>query len=95
MLPVTHGVEFTRLHVLLYTIIMIIATLLPWLTGMSNLLYLVAALGLNAAFLAYSIALKRSQKKELPMKVFRFSVQYLMWLFLALLVDHYVIAGVA
>jgi protoheme IX farnesyltransferase len=89
MLPVTHGVEFTRLHVLLYTIILIIATLLPWLTGMSNLLYLVVALGLNAAFLTYAIALKRSQKKELPMKVFRFSVQYLMWLFLALLADHY------
>jgi protoheme IX farnesyltransferase len=89
MLPVTHGVEFTRLHVLLYTIILIIATLLPWLTGMSGLLYLVVALGLNAAFLAYSIALKRSQRKELPMRVFRFSVQYLMWLFLALLADHY------
>ncbi|MEO6187149.1 MAG: heme o synthase [Steroidobacteraceae bacterium] len=89
MLPVTHGVEFTRLHVLLYTIILIIATLLPWLTDMSGLLYLVVALGLNAAFLTYSIALKRSQKKELPMRVFRFSVQYLMWLFLALLADHY------
>jgi protoheme IX farnesyltransferase len=89
MLPVTHGVEFTRLHVLLYTIILFIVTLLPWLTGMSQLLYLLAALGLNVAFLTYSIALKRSQKKELPMKVFHFSVQYLMWLFLALLVDHY------
>jgi protoheme IX farnesyltransferase len=89
MLPVTHGVAFTRLHVLLYTIILFIVTLLPWITGMSNLLYLVAALGLNIAFLAYAIALKRSQKKELPMKVFHFSVQYLMYLFLALLVDHY------
>jgi protoheme IX farnesyltransferase len=89
MLPVTHGVEFTRLHVLLYTIILFIVTLLPWLTGMSQLLYLLVALGLNVAFLTYSIALKRSQKKELPMKVFHFSVQYLMWLFLALLVDHY------
>jgi protoheme IX farnesyltransferase len=89
MLPVTHGVEFTRLHVLLYTIILVIVTLLPWLTGMSGLVYLVVAVGLNAAFLAYAIALKRSQKKELPMKVFHFSVQYLMWLFLALLVDHY------
>jgi protoheme IX farnesyltransferase len=75
--------------VLLYTIILFIVTLLPWLTGMSQLLYLLAALGLNVAFLTYSIALKRSQKKELPMKVFHFSVQYLMWLFLALLVDHY------
>jgi protoheme IX farnesyltransferase len=89
MLPVTHGVEFTRLHVLLYTIILIIVTLLPWLTGMSHTIYLLAAMGLNVAFLAYSIALKRSQRKELPMKVFHFSVQYLMWLFLALLVDHY------
>ncbi len=81
--------RFTRLHVLLYTIILFIVTLLPWLTRMSHLLYLVAALGLNTAFLCYAIALKRSQKKELPMKVFKFSVQYLMWLFLALLVDHY------
>jgi heme o synthase len=89
MLPVTHGVEFTRLHVLLYTIILFIATLLPWLTGMSHLLYLLVALGLNTAFLVYAIKLKRSQRKELPMKVFHFSVQYLMWLFLALLVDHY------
>jgi protoheme IX farnesyltransferase len=90
MLPVTHGVEFTRLHVLLYTIILIIATLLPWLTGMSGLIYLLAAVGLNVAFLAYAIRLKRfSQRKELPMQVFRFSVQYLMWLFIALLVDHY------
>jgi protoheme IX farnesyltransferase len=90
MLPVTHGVEFTRLHVLLYTIILFIVTLLPWLTRMSGLLYLAVALGLNIAFLAYAIALKRSTRKELPMKVFRFSVQYLMWLFLALLLDHYI-----
>jgi protoheme IX farnesyltransferase len=89
MLPVTHGVEFTRLHVLLYTIILVLATLLPWITGMCGLLYLLAALGLNAAFLYYAIQLKRSPRKELPMKVFHFSVQYLMWLFLALLVDHY------
>jgi len=90
MLPVTHGVEFTRLHVLLYTIILCLVTLLPWLTGMSGVVYLTVAVGLNAAFLAYAIALKRSQRKELPMKVFHFSVQYLMWLFLALLVDHYI-----
>jgi protoheme IX farnesyltransferase len=89
MLPVTHGVEFTRLHVLLYTIILVIVTLLPWLTGMSGALYLLAALLLNVAFLAYAIALKRSDRKELPMRMFRFSVQYLMWLFLALLADHY------
>jgi heme o synthase len=89
MLPVTHGVEFTRLHVLLYTIILVIVTLLPWLTGMCGLIYLAVAIGLNAAFLTYAVKLKRSTRKELPMKVFHFSVQYLMWLFLALLVDHY------
>jgi protoheme IX farnesyltransferase len=92
MLPVTHGVEFTRLHVLLYTVILFVVTLLPWLTGMSGLVYLIVALGLNIAFLSYAIALKRSSKKELPMKVFHFSVQYLMWLFLALLADHYITA---
>ncbi len=89
MLPVTHGVAFTRLHVLLYTIILTLVTLLPWLTGMSGDLYLLVALGLDAAFLRHAILLKRSDAKELPMRVFRFSVQYLMWLFLALLVDHY------
>jgi heme o synthase len=89
MLPVTHGVAFTRLNVLLYTIILSIVTLLPWLTGMSGMVYLTAAIVLNAMFLYYAIALKRSERKDLPMKVFHFSVQYLMWLFVALLVDHY------
>jgi protoheme IX farnesyltransferase len=89
MLPVTHGVEFTRLHVLLYTIILVLVTLLPWLTGMSGLIYLVVSLALNALFLAHAVRLKRSDRRELPMQVFRFSVKYLMWLFLALLVDHY------
>ena len=91
MLPVTHGVEFTRLHVLLYTIILCLVTLLPWLTGMSGLPYLAAAVLLNARFLQQAIALKRSTAKELPMRVFHFSVQYLMWLFLALLADHYIL----
>jgi len=95
MLPVTHGVEFTRLHVLLYTIILAIVTLLPWLTGMSGLVYLAAAVVLNALFLRQVVHLKNSTARELPMRVFKFSVQYLMWLFLALLVDHYVISGVA
>jgi protoheme IX farnesyltransferase len=89
MLPVTHGVAFTRLHVLLYTIILTLVTLLPWLTGMCGLVYLAAALGLDAGFLYQAVRLKRSEARDLPMKVFRFSVQYLMWLFLALLVDHY------
>ena len=89
MLPVTHGVEFTRLHVLLYTVIMVLATVMPYLTGMSGLIYLAGAVVLNTVFLYYAIELKRRPVPALPMKIFRFSIQYLMWLFLALLVDHY------
>jgi len=93
MLPVTHGVEFTRLHVLLYTLILTIVTLLPYLTGMSGLPYLAAALVLNARFLWHAVVLKVSRRDELPMRVFRFSITYLMWLFLALLADHYLPLG--
>jgi heme o synthase len=89
MLPVTHGVEFTRLHVLLYTVLLTLVTLLPYVTGMSGLIYLAAAALLNGFFLYYALALKISARQELPMKVFRFSVKYLMWLFAALLADHY------
>jgi protoheme IX farnesyltransferase len=89
MLPVTHGVAYTRLQVLLYTVLLTVVTLMPYLTRMSGLLYLVAALGLNAGFLYYALALKITARAELPMRVFRFSVNYLMWLFAALLVDHY------
>ena len=89
MLPVTHGVEYTRLQVLLYTVLLVIVTLLPFLTRMSGLIYLAAALVLNAWFLYYAFALKHSVREGLPMRVFKFSVQYLMWLFAALLTDHY------
>ena len=89
MLPVTHGVEYTRLQVLLYTVLLTIVTLLPFLTRMSGLLYLATALVLNAVFIYYALALKITAREGLPMRVFHFSVQYLMWLFAALLVDHY------
>jgi heme o synthase len=89
MLPVTHGLAYTRLQVLLYTVLLMVVTLMPFLTRMSGLVYLVAALALNAGFLYYALALKISAREELPMRVFRFSVTYLMWLFAALLVDHY------
>src|SRR5271154_339837 len=89
MLPVTHGVEFTRLHLMLYTVILCLVTLLPYLTGMSGLIYLVAAVLLNGRFLMHAVALKVTRRDDLPMRVFRFSISYLMWLFLALLVDHY------
>jgi protoheme IX farnesyltransferase len=89
MLPVTHGVAYTRLQVLLYTVLLTVVTLMPYLTRMSGLLYLAAALVLNAGFLYYALALKITARAELPMRVFRFSVKYLMWLFVALLIDHY------
>ena len=89
MLPVTHGNEFTRLFILLYTILLVIITILPYLSGLSGLIYLVTALGLGAMFLWYAIKLKADKGLELPMRMFRFSINYLMLLFLALLVDHY------
>jgi len=89
MLPVTHGLAYTRLQVLLYTVLLTVVTLMPFLTGMSGLLYLATALVLNARFLYHALALKISARAELPMRVFRFSVTYLMWLFAALLIDHY------
>ena len=89
MLPVTHGVEYTRLHVLLYTVLLTLVTLLPFLTRMSGLLYLAVALVLNAFFVYYALEMKITARKELPMRVFRFSITYLMWLFAALLADHY------
>jgi protoheme IX farnesyltransferase len=90
MLPVAYGVELTRLHILLYTILLVIATLLPYLTGMSGLIYLAAAIVLGALFARHAIALRRRDAPaHLPMTVFRYSVNYLMLLFAALLVDHY------
>jgi heme o synthase len=89
MLPVTHGVAYTRLQVLLYTVLLMVVTLMPYLTGMSGLIYLAAVLVLNTGFLYYALALKITAREGLPMRVFRFSVTYLMWLFAALLVDHY------
>ena len=93
MLPVTHGIEYTRLQVLLYSVIMVLVTLLPWFTRLSGLVYLAASLLLNVVFLYYALALKITRRTDLPMKLFRYSVQYLMWLFLALLVDHYLPTG--
>ena len=89
MLPVTHGVPYTRLQVLLYTILLVLVTFMPFLTGMSGLIYLAATLVLNGLFLYYALALQLTGAEHLPMKVFRFSIQYLMWIFAALLVDHY------
>jgi protoheme IX farnesyltransferase len=89
MLPVTHGVAYTKLHILLYTIVMILVTVLPYLIGMSNLLYLVSALALGAGFLYWSLVLIMGNNKRAPIETFRYSIVYLMLLFLALLIDHY------
>lgn len=94
MLPVTHGNAFTRNYILLYTILMVLVTIIPYLSGMSGLIYLVAALVLGGRFLYYAIRLKSDTGVELPMKVFRFSISYLMLLFTALLIDHYYIVRI-
>lgn len=89
MLPVTHGDAFTRLHILLYTILLIPVSLLPWLTGMSGLLYLAGAVVLGGVFLYYAMVLKLQPAPELAMKTFGYSITYLLGLFTFLLVDHY------
>ena len=92
MLPVAYGIEFTRLHILLYTIILVIVTLLPYLTGMTGLIYLAVAAVLGVGFIRHAVALRRAgAPPELPMKVFRYSINYLMLLFAALLIDHYLL----
>ncbi len=89
MLPVTHGEEFTRQHILLYTIILFAVALMPYGNGMSGLIFLGASLLLNSVFMAYAIALYRKYSDALAMRTFRYSIIYLMLLFAALLIDHY------
>ncbi len=89
MLPVTHGADFTRLQVLLYTLVLFAATLLPFLFGMSGVFYLVAAVALGAVFIGYAVALWRRYSDALARRTFRYSILYLALLFAALLVDHY------
>ncbi|MEY4718069.1 MAG: hypothetical protein RL563_687 [Pseudomonadota bacterium] len=89
MLPVTHGVEFTRLQILLYTILLLISTLLPYLTGMSGLIYLISALILGLGFLYYAIQMMRNKDNKTAMRTFGYSIIYLMLIFSALLIDHY------
>ena len=91
MLPVTHGEQYTKVHILLYTIIMILVSLLPYVIGMSNLLYLASAVALGAGFLYWSIVLLKGTHPNAPIETFRYSIFYLMALFVALLVDHYLL----
>lgn len=93
MLPVTHGVAFTQLHIILYTIILIIVTIFPFLTGMSGLIYLVGALVLGGKFLWMTFELKKTQSPLLAWQTFKYSIWYLMLLFAFLLADHYIHFG--
>jgi heme o synthase len=94
MLPVTHGNEFTRLQVLLYTFVLFAACLMPFAYGMSSWIYLVAAVVLSLGFCAYAFKLWQNYSDALARKTFRFSLIHLSLLFAALLVDHYVLPGV-
>ena len=88
MLPVTHGIPYTRLQIVLYTILLILCTLMPILIGMSGLIYLAVALVLDARFLYLAFALHRGLRPDLPIRTFRFSIIYLMALFGAFIADH-------
>jgi heme o synthase len=89
MLPVTHGIPYTRRQILLYTVVLILCTLIPAVIGMSGLIYLAAALVLDARFLYLALALQRGVRPDLPIRTFRFSITYLMALFGAFIADHY------
>ncbi len=89
MLPVTHGSEFTRLHVLLYTLVLFAGSLLPFVSGMSGPVYLVAAVVLGGVFIGYAWKLWRHYSDPLARRTFRYSILYLSLLFAALLLDHY------
>lgn len=89
MLPVTHGEMYTRLHILLYTIILVAVTLIPFAMRMSGIIYLVSVLILDAIFMGYAIKLYKAYSDELAKSTFKYSILYLMLLFLALVIDHY------
>jgi len=90
MLPVTHGHYFTRIQILLYTILLVVITVIPYLIGMSGLIYLIGAMMLGVGFLYFAVQMLRlPDDTRLPMKTFGYSINYLMMLFIILLIDHY------
>ena len=91
MLPVTHGPQFTQLHLLLYTVLLAAVSLLPTAMGMNGWIYLIAALGLGLRFLQLAWMLHRQYSEALARQTFRYSIHYLTWLFAALLLDHYLL----
>ena len=93
MLPVPHGESYTRWHILIYTLILLVITLMPYLIAMSGLIYLVSATALGIGFLYWAVELLRAKNPRAPIETFRYSILYLMLLFIALLIDHYVPIG--
>jgi protoheme IX farnesyltransferase len=91
MLPVTHGEHYTKLHILLYTLIMFAVTLLPFATGMFSWIYLLGALVLGGGFIYWSIVLLIGKQPTAAMDTFKYSIIYLMALFVAMLLDHYLL----
>jgi len=95
MLPVTHGNRFTALHILLYTILMFLITLLPFATFLSGWIYLVSAVVLGVIFLYWSIEILREKNPKAPMETFKYSINYLLLLFVAMLADHWILGAPA
>ena len=91
MLPVTHGEAYTRKQILLYTILLVVCSILPYVIGMSGWLYFFAAIVLGGVFMYWALVLLRARNPKAPMQTFRYSILYLMALFLALMVDHYLL----
>ena len=91
MLPVTHGETYTKWHILFYTLILLATSLMPFVIGMSGLLYLAGALALGGGFVYWAVVLLRGNNPRAPMETFRYSIVYLALLFLVMLVDHYVL----
>lgn len=91
MLPITHGVKYTKLNIILYTLLLILVSILPYLTGMSGVIYLITALGLGAGFYYHAHLLYKSPDEKNAMTTFGYSILYLFGLFIALLLDHYII----
>lgn len=90
MLPVTHGIEFTKMAVVLYTALLFVVCLLPYLVGMTGRIYLVSSIILNLMFLRYAIKLKVQSDKNIAFDTFKFSIWHLLWMFVALLIDHFI-----
>jgi protoheme IX farnesyltransferase len=91
MLPVTHGEHYTKIHILLYTFALLAVSLMPYVIHMSGMLYLICALGLGARFLQWAVVLYRGTRPHAAINTFKYSIYYLFLLFIALLVDHYLL----